>query len=59
MVRLKKLPNTSPLFGLCSFLYLSFRDFGCDKAIPISPSATLSPFVSLREADAGLRRLDV
>ena len=33
MVRLKKFQSTPPLFGLSSFLQLSFRDFGCGKAM--------------------------
>ena len=28
-----KIPNYAPLLGLSSSLYLSFRDFGCGKAI--------------------------
>ena len=33
IVRLKKFQTTPPLFGLSSFLYLSFRDCGCGKAM--------------------------
>ncbi len=33
IVRLKKSQSTPPLFGLSSFLYLSFRDCGCGKAM--------------------------
>src|ERR1700704_5758458 len=33
IVRLKKFQTMPPLFGLSSFLYLSFRDFGCGKAM--------------------------
>ena len=33
MVRLRKLYNTSPIFGLFTFLSLSLRDFGCGKAM--------------------------
>jgi hypothetical protein len=33
IVRLKKFQITPPLFGLSPFLYLSFRDFGCGKAM--------------------------
>jgi hypothetical protein len=33
IVRLKKFQTTPPLFGLSSFLHLSFRDFGCGKAM--------------------------
>ena len=33
IVRLKRFQTTPPLFGLSSFPYLSFRDFGCGKAI--------------------------
>jgi hypothetical protein len=32
-VRLKKFQITPPLFGLSSFLYLFFRDYGCGKAM--------------------------
>src|SRR5262245_7524733 len=33
IVRLKKFQTTPPLLGLSSFLYLSWRDFGCGKAM--------------------------
>ena len=33
MARLRKSNSMPPLFGLSSFLYLSFRDFGCGKAM--------------------------
>src|SRR6266480_5333018 len=33
IVRLKKFQTTRPLFGVSSFLQLSFRDFGCGKAM--------------------------
>src|SRR5436190_4273701 len=33
IVRLKKFQSTPLLFGLSSFLYLFFRDFGCGKAM--------------------------
>jgi hypothetical protein len=29
----EEIPNYAPLFGLSPFLYLSFRDFGCGKAM--------------------------
>src|SRR5437667_1302427 len=37
MVRLRKFNSRPPLFGLSSFLYLSFRDIGCFQAYA-SPS---------------------
>ena len=33
IVRLKNFRITPPLFGLSSFLYLSFRDFGCTAGV--------------------------
>src|SRR5207248_8870821 len=36
-----ELPNKPPLFGLSSFLYLSFRDIGCFQAYS-SPSLALA-----------------
>jgi hypothetical protein len=33
IVRLNKFQTTPPLFGLSSFLYLPYRDFGCGKAM--------------------------
>src|SRR4029077_8238139 len=33
IARLTKSQSTPPLFGLSSFLYLSFRDCGCGKAM--------------------------
>src|SRR5438477_11529189 len=41
IVRLSNFQTTPPLFGLSSFLYLSFRDIGCFQAYS-SPSLALA-----------------
>jgi hypothetical protein len=37
-VRLNRFQTTPPLLGLSSFLYLSYRDFGCGKAMSFDDS---------------------
>ena len=48
IVRLKKFQTTPPLFGLSSFLYESFRDCGCGKAMSFDDSLKADVYDRIR-----------
>src|SRR5258708_610749 len=53
IVRLKKFQITPPLFGSSSFLYLSFRDFGCTQAYSSPSLASRYGWVHITYLDMG------
>src|SRR5882762_4684086 len=55
IVRLNKSQTTPPLLGLSSFLYLSFRDCGCGKAMSFDGlSRRNRPNKTLQRTAAGM-----
>jgi hypothetical protein len=58
IVRLKKSQTTPPLLGLSSFLYLSFRDCGCGKAMSFDDFFRKDRHDPLRAQRAGRLRFE-